>query len=114
MRYKRNEPFRYQFEKPIYCILQTNQEKIDGSILDLSPNGMKVTSTKDLPLFRTIHITFGLNGNQFKITGNVRWKKSCLASCVGGIQLQNDQSAAKAITRELKEYVKKFPKSASM
>lgn len=106
MRFKRNEPYRYVFETPLYCMVYILHDKVDGSILDLSPNGMKIRTHKDLPLFKDIYITFGLNGRQFNVTGEVRWKKNYVHFCIGGVQLKNDPSISKMITNELKEYVK--------
>lgn len=72
---------------------------------------MKITSTKDLPLFTTIHITFGLNGNQIKAIGTVRWKRIYLSSWIVGLQLQQGLQEPNVITHELKKYVKKLSKA---
>lgn len=106
MRFRRNEPFRYEFTTPIICSIQALQDKGNGEILDLSPNGMKITSSFE-PTISTVQITFCLNQNIIKVTGNIRWKKALYESYIYGVQLENDSSTIKFITNELKLFVKR-------
>ncbi|MFC3885046.1 PilZ domain-containing protein [Bacillus songklensis] len=115
MRYRREESFRYKFITPLYCFysIGNKEEQLkDGKILDLSPNGLRLETSIDLPLATTsIHLTFGLNSNSIRVTGDIQWKKTYSKTCIAGLQLQNDEALKQKIINELKEYVKRERKS---
>ncbi|WP_374193935.1 PilZ domain-containing protein [Alkalihalobacillus sp. BA299] len=81
-------------------------ELLDGQILDLSPNGIKIKTSVDLPLETELHISFSLNNIQFDVTGTIRWKKDYINYIIEGIQLQNDAFVQKSLINELKLFVK--------
>ena len=58
MYYKRNEPFRYTFGEPVEALIEliikdeedalTSNGKWKSSLLDISPNGMKIVSSTNI------------------------------------------------------------------
>lgn len=109
MRYRREESFRYKFTAPIYCYYWDEYErtKKDGAILDLSPNGLKLETSADLPITTSIDVTFGLNSTSLNVRGNIKWKKNYLKKYIIGLELQNDEELKRKIINELKQHVKK-------
>ena len=108
MRYRRQEAFRYQFTTPIYCFysMRYEREKNDGVILDLSPNGLKLETTADLPLVAAVDISFALNSSSLNVIGNIKWKKNYINRYIIGLQLENDRELKQAIINGLKQHVK--------
>lgn len=109
MRYRREEPFRYKFMTPVYCFYWDEYERIkrDGAILDLSPNGLKLEISVDLPIKTSIDTTFCLNSTSLQVTGNIKWKKNYLNKYIIGLELQNNGELKQKIINELKQYVKR-------
>jgi hypothetical protein len=110
MIYRRQESFRYNFLKPVYCLIESNNKRYDGQILNLSPNGLKLETFIDISLLTNLCISFNLNNSKIVVYGTVRWKKN-LRNCVLGLQLENDQTLKEQIIKELKQYVKKLRKA---
>ncbi|OLO39199.1 hypothetical protein BTR23_09090 [Alkalihalophilus pseudofirmus] len=112
-RYKRNEPFRFNFDQPMYCcffIKSDRSHMFDGVILDLSPNGLKIRTPIDLLIDTKIEIAFHLNNTLFDVKGLVRWKKTG-SDQIAGIQLENDEFTQQRIIEELKFFVKREQKT---
>ncbi|MGP7818928.1 PilZ domain-containing protein [Niallia sp. 01092] len=116
MRYKRDEPFRFQFKEPIeatFTFHTTDNTSLskpgNAEIIDLSPNGLKFISELDLPV-NNEHLlfcfTFKLNNKEFIIPGNIIWKKPRLNQFLYGYEGKNDEGTKKRIVEMLKEYVK--------
>ncbi|UCZ53121.1 PilZ domain-containing protein [Bacillus shivajii] len=85
MRYKREEPLRYQFAKPIpltFSItkvegIEKDSSNGEGKILDLSPGGLKFESILELPIRDDVEFTFTfqMGEESFEEKGVVKWKK---------------------------------------
>lgn len=93
----------------IYCLFNSgnaDNEMFDGEILDLSPSGLKLKTSKDLPITEMLYLEFGII-NQISVHGDIRWKKDYTSYFVYGIHLQNDEDLQKQIISELKEFVKR-------
>lgn len=119
MIYRREEPFRFQFQKPLegtFKILRVNGiagESKEGSalILDLSPNGLKFKSSLDLPTDKhqlLLEVSFSLNETQILIMGEPTWKKKEGNAYVYGFIGLDDQQTKTQIILALKEYSKKI------
>lgn len=117
--FKRHEPFRYTFSKPIDALFEIT--KIDdrtvststgeAQIMDLSPQGLKLNSTLEIP--ETEHksiqltISFKLNDKKLKVNGMIVWIKSKGTSFDYGINLENNETLEKEIIKQLKVYSRK-------
>lgn len=123
MYYKRNEPFRYTFGEPVKAFIEiinpTEEEEAmtnegwDVYLLDLSPNGMKIVTSKDIKLTEDskVQITFKLNETRFEANGRISWKKTQgLHQFEYGIALNNTDEMKTLLISELKAYSKKFRK----
>ncbi|WP_168735841.1 PilZ domain-containing protein [Cohnella fermenti] len=112
---RRHEPFRYEFQPPLPCLIQlyeVNNARLDSKqgqarLLDLSPNGCKL----DTPLnFRVnqneckVVLSFDLIG-PLAIRGSILWQDQKAHTSHYGIQFEEDHQ--KEITDELKHYAKK-------
>ncbi len=116
-RYRRKEPFRYEFVQPIYCVFTIENDSIlrfDGEIIELSPNGLRLKSSENLPVSKVLHINFGINSTSLSVKGTIRWKKKYESFIIKGIHLMNDTYLQKMIISELKDYVKKNMESAKI
>lgn len=87
MLFKRDESFRFTFENPVkatFKVLRLNQLNNDlkeGSalIIDLSPNGLRLSSSLDLPINEkniVLMISFVLNAQPLSIMAEPIWKKT--------------------------------------
>ena len=120
MYYKRNEPFRYTFGKPLEAVIETIRKEEDTLtsngkwevlLLDISPNGMKIVSSTNmnLPEDSQIRIAFKLNETQFELDGKVSWKKARgLHHFEYGIVENNSDFIKNLLISELKAYSKKI------
>lgn len=119
MYYKRNEPFRYTFGQPVKATMEvlindqqalTSQGIWEAYILDISPNGMKISTSKDVHLSDDVQIrvAFVLNDTQFEINGRISWKKNIGISFEYGILENNTEGMRDLLISELKVYSKKI------
>ncbi|MDZ5470567.1 PilZ domain-containing protein [Bacillus sp. 31A1R] len=117
--YKREEPFRFQFNQPLhgaFKILRINnisEESKAGTadILDLSPNGLRFKTKLNLPIDKKrflIEITFLLNDKLIRILGEPKWKKIEGSSFVYGFTGLDDTETKKEVIEGLKEFTKKI------
>ncbi|WP_108670161.1 PilZ domain-containing protein [Peribacillus acanthi] len=116
MKYKRDEPFRYQFPEPIsghFVITsikglsgQSKKGKIE--LLDISQRGCKFQSLLDIPITNGImfEITITLNGNLITLPGKIAWKKRKLKLYEYGYSIETDEELEKVILTEVKEFVR--------
>ncbi|WP_163103345.1 PilZ domain-containing protein [Peribacillus alkalitolerans] len=116
MKYKRDEPFRYQFPEPISghfvitsikgLLGQSKKGKIE--LLDISQSGCKFQSQLDIPISDGIlfEISVTLNGNLIILPGKIAWKKKKLKIFEYGYSMEADEEFEKAIIAEIKEYVR--------
>lgn len=119
MLYKRDEPFRFSFGSPIegtFKILKINDisgHSKDGKalIMDLSPNGIKLTSPLDLPIDKKkflLEVSFILNEEVITMIVEPKWKKRAPHSSFSyGLVGFDDEETKKVIIEELKEYARK-------
>ncbi|UII57197.1 PilZ domain-containing protein [Cytobacillus spongiae] len=118
MIYRRDEAFRFEFNRPIhgtFKLLKINdksgQSKLGSAdIIDLSPNGLRFESGLDLPLEQNsllIEVNFILNERLIRILGTPKWKKTHGTRYIYGFTGINDQETKKEIIEELKIYSKK-------
>jgi hypothetical protein len=118
MQYNRKETFRHTFENPIpatfQLIVESDQEmEVELSkkgaclIVDLSPSGIRIFSTLDIPKRPgyPIHLAIEvlLTDTPFKLVGVLIWKKAYMDGHQYGIDLKTDEKIEYKITRELKE-----------
>lgn len=115
MIYKREESFRFQFQEPIEAVFVLTKEGIKSSkkgkalILDISPNGIKFSSTLDLPANdRDLLLTleFKLNDKDISFPGHLIWKKKTHTDLFYGFQGILDKEIESYIVDALKQYVK--------
>jgi hypothetical protein len=119
MLYKRDEPFRFTFGNPIdatFKILKINEisgltKEGKAVIMDLSPNGVKLSSTLDLPITEKqflLEISFTLNTEKMTMMAEPKWKKRAPhSSFIYGMVGLDDDETKKIIIEELKEYARK-------
>lgn len=118
MRSKRKEAFRYTFPNEIPALFTIRQvdgkdvltSKGEASIINLSPQGLMMSSTLNIPIKseKTIHlsIAFQLNNTKLQHTGTVTWKKEKYNRNEYGIKLLIDEMEQREIIEELKKYAK--------
>ncbi|WP_075981113.1 PilZ domain-containing protein [Bacillus massilinigeriensis] len=119
MIYRRDEPFRFQFKKPIlgqFKILSINGERLNepkmatAEILDLSPNGLKFSTKLVLPFDKKkllLEVSFILNDKVIRILGTPIWKREAGPHFIYGLQGIEDQETKIEIVEELKEFSRK-------
>lgn len=118
MRYKRDEPFRFQFQRPISCIfkiLKNNQQSFiskagSAEIMDISPHGLRFQTLFDLPVGELnyfLEISFVINRNEIRIIGKPVWKKTDGKNYTYGVHVMEDEVTQQVIIQELKEFAKK-------
>lgn len=118
MLYKRDESFRFTFGAPIkgsFKIARINGKAGSSNeglayIMDLSPNGMKLSSPLDIPIEEKhflFEVSFILNNKTILMIAEPKWKKrlSPNSYTYGLVGLDNEETK-KEIIEELKEYAK--------
>jgi hypothetical protein len=117
MQFKRQEGFRYTFDSPIkgtFQLTKQNNQPIDvkpgfAEILDLSPNGLRISSSLDIPLKETkweVMTIFALNETPISLKGSFIWKKTSGPDYHYGIVCENSMETKNMVIREMKEYLK--------
>jgi hypothetical protein len=121
VRYKRDEAFRFLFGEPIptfFSITEVKGKPVvtpegEAKVIDLSPNGMKLNSSLDIPVSAQdqvkVLVRFSLNENEYRILSDVVWRKTDGNSFFYGIHFNVDQS----VTEELIEEIKVFSRVKS-
>ncbi|MBN9655029.1 PilZ domain-containing protein [Halobacillus sp. GSS1] len=115
MRYKRKDYFRYEFKKPLEAFFRIHRigkkevhtSKGEAHIIDISPQGMKLSTNLDLPHQDghevKLSISFYLNSQHFLLPGTIVWKKK-IAQFNYGIYMDLDEAESKALVEALKSY----------
>lgn len=118
MIYRRDESFRFTFGTPIegtFKILRVNgingtTKEGEASIIDLSPNGIKFSSSLDLPINEKqllFEVSFVLNEKRISMLTEPRWKKRVSPThFVYGLAGLDSDETKKEIIEELKGYSK--------
>lgn len=116
MHYKRTESFRYTFGTPLEARIEIFRQEADllpistgqweASILDISPNGMKIISSKNIQTLENlqIQISFILNETPLDMTGTISWKKPTGTYFEYGILENNSLEIKNLLISELKVY----------
>lgn len=119
MRYKREEPFRFQFRKPLVgtiTIIRVNGSNVQFSsehaeIMNVSPNGLMFKSSVNLLLPENrylLEITFQLEESTLHILGEPVWKKTEGSLFSYGLNGLDDEETKQEIIQVLKDYSKKI------
>ncbi len=115
MRFKRQEAFRYQFGQPIPCVFrivriddkEIESEKGTAEIHDISPRGMKIETTYNIPPHPKViqtEITFMLNEVEFNFLGTFVWQKKFANHYYYGLQLLLSREQEEILISEIKRY----------
>ncbi|AQX55504.1 ABC transporter permease [Bacillus sp. VT 712] len=121
MQYKREEPFRFTFAKPIvgtFFIKKYDGKDIESklgplAIIDLSPRGMKLITPLDLPVFQKpieLTVNFSLLDENLTITGLAVWKEKSNHEFLYGIEAFTDENQQQLLLDTLKQYAKEYRK----
>ncbi|MGE7622506.1 PilZ domain-containing protein [Viridibacillus sp. NPDC096237] len=114
MKYNRLESFRHILQEPVkadfrLCMDGKEQgklsSKVDCLILDMSPSGLKLSTSLNLPAENYIirmELTFILYSKPIRTLGEVKWKKFDYGSFLYGIDLDEDEAVEEMIISELK------------
>ena len=119
MRFKREESFRFQFQKPLQGsikVIKENGAAVDKEsspidIMDISPNGIKYNSPLNLPILEKkylLEITFELEHRFLHILGEPVWKKINGSQFTYGFSGIENKSTKHEIIEALKDYSKRI------
>lgn len=118
MKYRREDSFRYEFAEPLdghFKLVKIEDNDVESSegqlsILDISPGGMKIETTFELPDPKTINIfleiDFTLQENELILRGEVVWKTILSNSYEYGIDFTTPENERQQMLTDLKGYVK--------
>ncbi|MBP1934080.1 PilZ domain-containing protein [Ammoniphilus resinae] len=108
----RNEPFRFIFAPPLetkFKIIQLEGKPVQTSegiakIIDLSPHGMKLETSLNMPTSRELELAFEftLNQTSFILEGEILWHKGNQY----GLRLDIKKSTEEQLVKEIKFYAK--------
>ncbi|MGD6875544.1 PilZ domain-containing protein [Bacillus infantis] len=118
MRYKRDEPFRFQFPKPLhgsFRIIKMDDKPVEArpgtaEIMDLSPNGLRFKASMDLPVREKkllMEMSFIINDSLVTMTGEPVWQKHEWNSSTYGFVSAEGSEKSLEIIQQLKEYARK-------
>ncbi|WP_417899037.1 PilZ domain-containing protein [Bacillus haimaensis] len=122
MKYKRNEPFRYEFGMPVrvnFYISRINGKTTassegEGVVLDISPSGLRMQSSLDIPSNQevelTMHMTIG--SREIAVIGNIVWQKKVYPTYQYGVEMISD-AFEEQIIFALKEFQKQHRSNSS-
>ena len=113
MLFKRTEGFRYKFEEPLQAIVTivengttVERETAIGEILDISPRGIKMSTTVDLYAGKAIcpqfEIRFMIDTQPIIAFGEVMWSRPYKKGKQYGIFFNNQEALEELIVEELK------------
>lgn len=121
MVYRRNESFRYKFNKPIQCqfkITRIDDQIINsdlgaGQILDISPTGIKLLSPLNMtPQNKEIEIEihFSLDDQTFELPGLLLWQKKDFNNEFSyGVKLEITAEIEHQVVEQLKDHARNSP-----
>ncbi|WP_169864787.1 PilZ domain-containing protein [Sutcliffiella halmapala] len=122
MKYKRNEPFRYEFGVPVdmnFFISRIDGKSAsssegEGKMLDISPSGLRMQSSLNIPSNKDIELTLQITiGNQeLSLIGKIVWQKKVYPSYQYGVELISEAFEEQIISA-LKEFQKQHRDSPS-
>lgn len=122
MKYKRGESFRFQFNEGLECLIKIisidgspiDSKLAEGLILDISPTGLKLSSSLDFPTNKPVvfFVEFALNDQQIKVSADLVWKKNVGNGYHYGLKQHGTKEDTRLLIDELKKYVKKHGNSS--
>lgn len=108
--FKRNEPFRFTFDKPIpgklYNITAENSSPVNVTILDVSNFGAKVYCEDKVKLEKdtNIKLFYMISGKSFEAQGSITWTKYARTSYEMGLHLNTDNAYHHSMIESLKRW----------
>jgi hypothetical protein len=116
MRFKRQEAFRYEFGQPIPCsfrIVRIGEKEVESDkgkaeIYDISPKGMKIGTSLNIPLEKKViilEVSFTLNKTELIFHGRLVWQRRFANDYFYGVNLILSLSEETKLINELKQYV---------
>ncbi|WP_071395670.1 PilZ domain-containing protein [Bacillus tuaregi] len=118
LRYRRQEGFRFTFNKPIpvlFTIKEVDGNKVESSegmatMMDISPNGLKLNTALNIPISKPnqikVSVRFQLNDTLFQVNGMVIWREEKYNHFLYGVQFSIDDQEQEELINHLKSYVK--------
>lgn len=113
MKYRREEAFRYEFTEEVPCMFKIRSiisidSSFEGKIIDISPSGIKLFSSIDLPEKKNLLllIEFLLNENPIVINAELIWKRKVGNGYHYGLKSLSTKDETTKIVHDLKLYVK--------
>ncbi|KJE27753.1 PilZ domain-containing protein [Geobacillus thermoleovorans] len=107
MRFKRQEPFRYQFGQPLPAELRIADASYNVLIDDISPHGMKVEVESRLPFSHDgvpVEVSFALSGASFTVQGKLVWEKPFARIRYYGVRLYLTQQEEARLIEAIKRH----------
>ncbi|MCQ5365567.1 PilZ domain-containing protein [Anoxybacillus salavatliensis] len=117
MRFKRQEPFRYQFDQPIPCtfrIIRIGEREVEtdkgaAEIHDISPRGIRMETKLHLPIDSAkgemeVELQFTIVDQPITVRGVVIWKKTYANEFQYGISLEISKQEEMQLIGEIKRY----------
>ncbi|MFO1445704.1 hypothetical protein KDN24_21400 [Bacillus sp. Bva_UNVM-123] len=125
MRYKREEAFRFQFQKPIQGmikVLKENGANVDTpetpiDIMDISPNGLRFKSSLNLAIHEKsylLEISLEIDNRNLHILGQPIWKKTMGVDFFYGFEGMDNKGTKQEIIETLKDYSKKIKRNQNL
>jgi hypothetical protein len=117
MRFKRQEPFRYQFGQPIPCTFRITRigdrevktDKGLAEIHDISPRGVRIETHLNIPVDPErrpieIEISFVLVEEEIRVRGIFVWKKPFAKEYQYGVNLTISEDQKEKLISEIKKF----------
>jgi PilZ domain len=116
MMYKREEAYRYTFPQPVSCTIsivgiehiRINTGKGEGELIDISPNGCKLSTLFDIPVHQEVRVQmeFTIYTERLIVPGILVWQKIHGEGFHYGVEFTGDENLSASITADLKQLVK--------
>ncbi|MEB3751606.1 PilZ domain-containing protein [Geobacillus sp. FSL W8-0032] len=110
MRFRRQEPFRYQFGQPLPAELTAADGRYEVLVHDISPHGLKVEADRPLPFSgggSWVDVSLVLGGAALRVRGQLVWEKPFARIHYYGVRLdvtkQEEEGLIEAIKRHVAE-----------
>lgn len=124
MIFRRQESFRYTFNKPIDCLfkiikvddLPINTDFGKGQIIDISPSGLKMMTLLNLTTSLKkidVEVHFTIDNSPYEVPGVIQWQKKEFSKgqYSYGIKLEINEETASKIVDGLKKHAENYMKS---
>lgn len=117
MRFKRQEPFRYQFGQPLPCTFRITRigerevetDKGAAEIHDISPRGIRMETNLNLPIDSAkgeleVELQFKIVDQPIVVRGIVIWKKAYANEFQYGLSLEISKQDEMRLIGEIKRH----------